>query len=167
MSIPPGNCICIQCNTEKDNNEYPYSKRLTKEGFYTRNNRTCKDCCKYNINILNDIKKDNPRPPLGTPCECCNRPIIKSGDFQCDHNHETNEFRGWLCRKCNTGMGLLGDDVEGLLRALKYLGQDIIIKNEEQQWVKISDMKKECKKRGITGFSKLSREELIEILNKL
>lgn len=138
MSIPTGTCICIQCNIEKDNTTFPYMKsRLTANGFYTRNNKTCKDCLYENNKILNKIKKDNPRPELGTPCECCNRPIINSRDFQCDHDHETNEFRGWLCRKCNTGMGLLGDDVEGLLRALRYLGHNVAIQNKEYRWVKI------------------------------
>lgn len=29
--------------------------------------------------------------------------------------------RGLLCKSCNTALGLLGDDVEGLRRALAYL----------------------------------------------
>lgn len=38
-----------------------------------------------------------------------------------DHDHETGAVRGLLCRRCNTGMGQLGDTVEGLQRALDYL----------------------------------------------
>jgi hypothetical protein len=38
-----------------------------------------------------------------------------------DHNHETGKFRGWLCDNCNTGIGKLGDTVEGLERAIAYL----------------------------------------------
>lgn len=30
-------------------------------------------------------------------------------------------FRGWLCGKCNTGIGLLGDTVEGVKRAWVYM----------------------------------------------
>ena len=42
-----------------------------------------------------------------------------------DHCHETGKIRGLLCFKCNTGIGALGDSVEGLERALDYLrGQD-------------------------------------------
>tara|TARA_R110000803_G_C11804555_1_gene299859 strand:+ start:66 stop:566 length:501 start_codon:yes stop_codon:yes gene_type:complete len=38
-----------------------------------------------------------------------------------DHDHSTNEVRGILCTGCNTGLGHLGDNIEGLERALYYL----------------------------------------------
>jgi len=38
-----------------------------------------------------------------------------------DHCHDTLSFRGWLCGKCNSGIALLGDNKEGVQRALKYL----------------------------------------------
>lgn len=38
-----------------------------------------------------------------------------------DHDHRTNKIRGLLCGSCNTGLGKLGDDIEGLKRAMKYL----------------------------------------------
>ena len=38
-----------------------------------------------------------------------------------DHDHNTMEIRGLLCDPCNTGLGLLGDNTEGLLSALRYL----------------------------------------------
>ena len=122
MSIPKGKCICIQCKTEKDNKNFPYSKsRLTKEGFYTRNNRTCNDCITHNNYVINKIRKNHPRPALLTPCECCGKCIIKKNDFQLDHDHINNVFRGWICRKCNIGIGNLGDTEESLINALKYI----------------------------------------------
>lgn len=39
-----------------------------------------------------------------------------------DHCHSTNRVRGLLCNACNGALGQLGDDVEGLLRALSYVG---------------------------------------------
>lgn len=39
-----------------------------------------------------------------------------------DHCHSTGKVRGLLCQKCNTGLGLLGDTYESLLKALNYLG---------------------------------------------
>jgi len=58
------------------------------------------------------------RPPIGTPCDCCG----KSTDMLVfDHDHETNAFRGWLCYQCNTSIGNLGDNLEGIMRAVKYL----------------------------------------------
>lgn len=38
-----------------------------------------------------------------------------------DHNHATGEPRGWLCTKCNVGIGSLGDNPKIVERALKYL----------------------------------------------
>lgn len=38
-----------------------------------------------------------------------------------DHDPETHTFRGWLCQNCNTGIGKLGDNLEGLLEAVRYL----------------------------------------------
>jgi Recombination endonuclease VII len=42
-----------------------------------------------------------------------------------DHCHQTDgkveSIRGILCRKCNTAIGLLGDNAEGLWKALDYL----------------------------------------------
>jgi hypothetical protein len=38
-----------------------------------------------------------------------------------DHVHGTNLIRGYLCHSCNTGLGKLGDTLEGLQLAVKYL----------------------------------------------
>jgi len=38
-----------------------------------------------------------------------------------DHCHETGVVRGLLCMDCNTGLGKLGDNLEGLRKALHYL----------------------------------------------
>lgn len=38
-----------------------------------------------------------------------------------DHDHTTMKFRGVLCSRCNVAIGTLGDSVESLSRALKYL----------------------------------------------
>lgn len=63
-----------------------------------------------------------PEPNRSEPanCECCGR--RKRGKaLSLDHCHTSGHFRGWLCDKCNLGIGLLGDDMEALERALLYL----------------------------------------------
>ena len=66
--------------------------------------------------------RDN-KPPVGTLCYCCGKPMTHKGKFamQFDHDHTTDTFRGWLCKQCNVGIGQLGDDLEGVMRAVKYL----------------------------------------------
>lgn len=39
-----------------------------------------------------------------------------------DHDHSSGQIRGLLCGRCNKGLGLLGDSLEGLLKAVEYLG---------------------------------------------
>jgi hypothetical protein len=38
-----------------------------------------------------------------------------------DHDHETGAIRGLLCKHCNSSLGKLGDNLEGLMRAVDYL----------------------------------------------
>lgn len=67
-------------------------------------------------------RKTLPKPtrPPPTHCECCGR--APKRNLHLDHCHATNAFRGWLCTQCNVGLGMLGDDLRGLRRALRYLG---------------------------------------------
>jgi hypothetical protein len=63
-----------------------------------------------------------PKPTRADPgfCELCGRPP-KKRNLCLDHCHETGQFRGWLCHKCNLGIAALGDSREGLERALAYI----------------------------------------------
>lgn len=63
-----------------------------------------------------------PTRPRSENCDCCGRPEwLETRAFALEHDHVTGAFRGWLCWHCNTGLGLLGDSVEGLEKALAYL----------------------------------------------
>lgn len=65
-------------------------------------------------------------------CACCgsNEPggRYDNDRFHVDHDHVTGAVRGLLCHKCNTGIGLLGDSTDGVMKALMYLiqSQDIL-----------------------------------------
>lgn len=56
-------------------------------------------------------------------CAICERSFTPTGGTKLvvDHCHETLDVRGLLCHDCNVGLGRLGDNEEGLLRALSYL----------------------------------------------
>lgn len=63
-----------------------------------------------------------PTPTRSCPtnCESCNR-LLEAGKTHLDHCHETGVFRGWLCNRCNLGIGCLGDSVAGVENAIRYL----------------------------------------------
>lgn len=63
-----------------------------------------------------------PTRPAPKGCEKCSRLFAELRTGPClDHDHKTGKFRGWLCVRCNIGIGALGDDTEGLCEALRYL----------------------------------------------
>jgi hypothetical protein len=81
----------------------------------------CKECTKKASKGHRKAKKlaGNPKyPDLGTPCDNCGR-VDKKLVF--DHDHETLDHRGWLCDNCNRSIGMLGDTIESLERAILYL----------------------------------------------
>jgi hypothetical protein len=113
---------CSKCQ-----NVYPLT-----EQFFARNQSTntggdkyfrpeCKDCTKKAGQGKAKAYKlaGKPKyPDLGTPCYNCGRTDKK---LVFDHDHETLAHRGWLCDNCNRSIGMLGDTIESLDRAIRYL----------------------------------------------
>jgi len=58
----------------------------------------------------------------GGRCEICGTqdPGAKQS-FGVDHDHETGRVRGLLCTTCNAGLGMFGDDLERIRKAVRYL----------------------------------------------
>jgi hypothetical protein len=54
-------------------------------------------------------------------CAICRTPLSLLSRIHIDHCHNSGKIRGLLCNNCNTGMGMLGDDVKILRRAIRYL----------------------------------------------
>jgi len=55
---------------------------------------------------------------------CCE--ICSSTEELCyDHDHDTMEFRGVLCRGCNRSLGQLGDNLESINKVVKYLKKNL------------------------------------------
>lgn len=65
------------------------------------------------------IRKQREAMPVQTACDCCGLEYSKR--LVTDHEHGTTNIRGLLCHSCNTGIGKLGDNLEGLLKAVDYL----------------------------------------------
>lgn len=50
-------------------------------------------------------------------CKLCGRKVR----LVLDHCHDTGRLRGFICQRCNLGIAALGDNAQGLLKALRYL----------------------------------------------
>ena len=86
--------------------------------------RYCRSCSRdYNKGSLIAKKMAPPRPRESISCECCGV-NVPAKSIHLDHCHITYAFRGWLCRTCNVGLGSLGDNIEGLQRAINYLNRN-------------------------------------------
>jgi len=120
---------CRVCQQEKDESEFRLT-RLFKgrdEGAYYRT-----ECnkCEDNASRQRNVARRNA-PNMPDKCDCCGKSDTNSTvaeNNRCsktkllvDHDHVSGEFRGWICRNCNQGIGKLGDNVDGLVKAINYL----------------------------------------------
>jgi hypothetical protein len=93
-------------------------KNFAKIQKYNRQHR------KKNPDAITNGRRANryKNAPYSAPthCEACGNLLLKP----ClDHCHLTGLFRGWLCRKCNSALGLAGDTPEAVQKLLVYITQ--------------------------------------------
>ncbi len=86
-----------------------------KQAYYFRNLKSKYGLSEDDYNSMLDDQ--------GNSCALCDKSfsILSSNLIHVDHCHKTGDVRGILCKDCNVGLGLLGDDIEGLLKAIDYL----------------------------------------------
>lgn len=94
---------CSKCKLVKDSTEFSRC-RTTSDGL----SPICKVC--------RPLQQCRIKVPSGTACEICGTTI----DIVRDHSHQAGCFRGFLCRRCNTGLGCFSDNPELLLKAAIY-----------------------------------------------
>lgn len=111
---------CKRCNQlhrkpmpKQKSREYQaaHRKRKTKEQQKNTELRH-----KYGIDLETFVAMEEQQEGR---CAICER--IPDETLCLDHDHDTGEVRGLLCRKCNAGLRLLGDNKEGIQKALDYL----------------------------------------------
>ena len=59
-------------------------------------------------------------------CAICSKDLSaeRVRDVMLDHCHQTGRVRGWLCRRCNSALGLFCDSPERVRAALEYLSRN-------------------------------------------
>lgn len=103
--------ICSYCGKLKNSKSFP-KHSMYKDKLDSR----CRHCIKKQTKVRNKLHKKAPDKPEF--CECCGKKPYK---WHLDHDHSDNSFRGWICESCNTGIGKLGDNIQGIVNALNYL----------------------------------------------
>ena len=107
---------CRVCLTEKDEGCFDKHHRAPNSGF----KRICRQCKAMQNAVLYRLRCKHVVPALGAACEICG----SQTDRLClDHNHSTQELRGFLCAGCNKGIGMLKEDPEILAQAIEYLSR--------------------------------------------
>jgi len=116
--------VCIKCGIRQ-----PISKfSVMKAGEIKR---TCRSCKNGHRQIIQKLRRENSYPDKNYKCGICERSLeelskygqIRLKTWVLDHCHETNTFRGWICHKCNTGLGGFSDNLTTLKKAVNYLNR--------------------------------------------
>ena len=105
--------VCKICSKEKD--IHFFNKHVQ---FKTKIDNRCRACVKKQSKLRKDLYAKYGFLK-GDTCDCCGEKHHKS--LVLDHDHKTLSFRGFICEPCNHGLGKLGDDLEGVEKALAYL----------------------------------------------
>ena len=106
--------LCYPCNRKRSakwQEENLEKCRITKIAYHA--NKV------YKITYEEYIK----RMATSDCCEICG----SKEKLSYDHDHDTMEFRGVLCNKCNRSIGQLGDTLESIQKVVAYLSKELIL----------------------------------------
>lgn len=129
---------CTKCFEEKENTLRNFAGNTSgTDGFMApkkglkkgvrRLRPECRDCgskVAAGKKVAMAFAKENDIPykaPEHSVCAICQGGRKDGDELVWDHDHKKNVFRGYCHNSCNRSVGVLGDDVEGLLRALNYV----------------------------------------------
>ena len=119
--------ICRRCQQRKSIFEFEKNQKSIAGKISRRGE--CRECRKWKkpipMKARLEYEKTHPRPPIGEPFHCpvCEKTFIRQfkNDVTLDHYQVNGEIRGWICRQCNSSIGMMDEDVSILKRAIKWI----------------------------------------------
>lgn len=98
----------------KNDPEFQAKRRANLRAFRRRNPDQAKAIAKRSY--------DKRKEELGRTCPTGSCPIcLKVKKLVWDHDHDSGNFRGWICRSCNAALGFIGDNYAAVRRLTSYL----------------------------------------------
>lgn len=92
-------------------------KRSIKNKFKNAARKLCKQGCEITEKQLKGLYKQQNKQ-----CKICGKDLKNNKiETAIDHCHNTNKVRGWLCQRCNRGLGIFNDSPSLLRKAANYL----------------------------------------------
>ena len=114
--------VCRMCGLDKNIDSFA----IMNGGSFRL--RYCRSCQSKQNKAREKARLNYPQPTKDHVCPICMRNEEQLREFggknqtvwSFDHCYETGKARGYLCHSCNRGLGLLGDSVDNLKRAMEY-----------------------------------------------
>lgn len=120
---------CKQCDREYNSQDHVRERfRINSRRFraklspdeYKRKNREAWRRWRYKISTQQ--YEEMFRKQNGS-CAICGYQYTDGRILQIDHDHKTGEVRGLLCKKCNTYIGMIKENIEIIDRMKNYLNR--------------------------------------------
>ena len=134
---------CSKCGIVQPLSQYAIARKNDDGTYGYRSD--CKTCTKKLNQIRTRLRKQNPLPSSDYCCPICKRTeeeLKASGQFPdrtiwvVDHDHETEEFRAYICNICNQAIGRFDDNPDLILSAYKYLTEYVAPKGPLEKFIK-------------------------------
>lgn len=128
-----GQCKACEREYQKRYRKNPEKRQLASANMAAWNARNVRRvhsrCLKRIYGISIEFYEEILRKQSGR-CAICAAEFSASKKPHVDHDHNTGAIRGLLCRGCNAGIGMLGENTASLRSAIAYLeqhsvGQDV------------------------------------------
>lgn len=96
----------------------PCHKKTVKSNYHSARKHTLR---RYGLTIADYEKMHRNQSGRCAVCETDSPGYSRGTSFAVDHNHKTGAVRDLLCRKCNTALGQVDDDILLLEKLIAYI----------------------------------------------